>query len=123
MPTKNFSYAPEGVISSITASVTEGSEPALGTAVNVFGVPSTSAIGVIHNSRNGFVTIALLGQIPVKVADGQSISAGAMVASNSSGRIENATATSNVLGYALEGVDLANGDFIQIFVNPKLYIP
>ena len=123
MPTKNFSYDPEGVISSITVSVTEGSEPALGAAVNLFGVPNPSARGVVYNSRNGLVNIATLGQIPVKVLDGQSISAGAAVmASDSSGCIEEATTNSNVLGIALEAISSANNDFIQIFVNPYILI-
>lgn len=122
MPTNNFFYAQEGVISSITVNVAEGSEPALGTAVDLAGAPSASARGVVFNSRNGYITVALLGQIPVKVADGQTISAGAPVASNASGEIINATATSNVLGLALESITSADNAYIEVFVNPKAYI-
>lgn len=123
MPTTNFFYAQEGVISSITVPVTEGSEPALGTAVNISGAPSVSARGVVFNSRNGYITVALLGQIPVKVATGQTIVAGSPVAVNASGEIIVATATTNVLGIALESITSAPaGSFLEVFVNSKPYI-
>lgn len=119
MTANNFFFAPEGVISSITINVAEGSEPPLGTAVDLAGSPSASARGVVFNSRNGYITVALLGQIPVKVANGQTISAGAPVSSNANGEIINATANSNVLGFALEDITASNNSYIKVFVNVR----
>lgn len=122
MPAKSGDYLRQYSLLSTTAEVTVGSEPALYTAVNLSGTPSVNARGIITNSRDGFVTITTLGQVPVRVADGATIVKNSPVAVNSSGFVIAQTAATDSIGVALEGITSASGDFIEIFVNAKPYI-
>jgi len=122
MPAKSGDYLRQYSLLSTTAEVTVGSEPDLYLAVNLAGATSVNARGVVTNSRDGFVTITTLGQVPVKVADGATITKGASVAVNANGEVIAQTAATDSLGVALESVTTASGDFIEVFVNPQPYI-
>lgn len=122
MPAKSGNYLRQYSLLSTTAQVTGGAETALYTAVNLNGAPSVNARGVITNSRDNFVTITTLGQVPVRVADGASITKGAPVSVNSSGFVIPQGAGADSLGIALETVTSASGDFIEVFVNPQPFV-
>lgn len=122
MPAKSGDYLRQYSLLSTTAEVAVGSEPALYTAVNLSGAPSVNARGIITNSREGAVTITTLGQVPVRVADGVSITKGAAVSVNSSGFVIPQAAATDTLGIALDSVTTASGEFIEVFVNPRIYV-
>ena len=122
MPAKSGDYLRQYSILSTTAEVTAGAETALYTAVNLAGAPSVNARGVVTNSREGAVTITTLGQVPVRVADGATIVKGNSVAVNSSGFVIAQTAATDSLGVALESVTNASGDFIEVYVNPRIFV-
>lgn len=123
MPAKSGNYLRQYSLLSTTAEVTVGAEPALYTAVNLAGAPSVNARGIVVNSRDGFLTICTLGTAPVRVANGATIVKGASVAVNSSGFVIAQTAATDSLGIALESVTSANGDFIEVYVNPQPFVP
>ena len=122
MSAKNGDFLRQHTLLTTTASVTVGSEPDLYTAVTLAGAPSINSRGVVVNSRDGFVTICTLGQVPVKVADGATITKGAPVSINANGEIIAQLAARDTLGFALEGVTSASGDYIELFVNPRAYV-
>lgn len=122
MPAKSGDYLRQYSLLSITSEVTVGSEPALYTAVDLAGVPSVNARGIITNSRDGFVTITTLGQVPVRVADGVSITKGAAVSVNAQGQIIPQGAAADTLGIALENISGASSDFIEVYVNPRAFV-
>lgn len=122
MPAKSGDFLRQYSLLSTTAEVTVGSEPDLYLAVNLAGATSVNARGVVTNSRDGFVTITTLGQVPVKVADGATIVKGAPVAVNANGEIIAQTASTDSLGVALDAVTTASGDYIEVYVNPQPYV-
>lgn len=123
MPAKNGDYLRQHSLLSTTVEVAVGSEPELYTAVNLAGAPSVNSRGVVTNSREGFITITTLGQVPVRVADGVNIAKGAPVGVNASGFVVPQAAASDTLGFALDSVTAASGDYIEVYVNPKSYTP
>ena len=122
MPAENAQYLMKYNVLSVTAEVTVGAEPAIGLATDLDGATSVNARGVVLNSRDGFVTISILGQVPVKVADGETIAKGDPVSVNAIGELISNAATLDVLGMALEGVTSASGDYIIVAVNPQPYV-
>lgn len=122
MSAKSGDFLRQYTLLTTTVPVTVGSEPDLYLGVNLAGALSANARGVVINSREGFVTVCLLGQVPVKVKDGATIAAGAPVGIDANGEAIAAVATGDVLGIALGGVTSASGDFIEVAVNPQPYI-
>ena len=122
MSAKNGDFLRQYSLLSTTVAVTVGSEPNLYTAVNLSGAPSVNARGVVLNSREGYINVCTLGQVPVRVANGVSITAGSPVSVNSSGQIIPQAAAADTLGIALESVTTASGDYIEVFVNPRAYV-
>jgi hypothetical protein len=122
MAFKNFYYAPEGVVSSITVVVESGDEVDPGVAVNLAGFVSANARGVIVNSRDKAITLAMLGVVPVRVQDGVTIAVGQAVSANPNGYAIPADLAMDTLGYAIDGVTASSSDYIRIFLNPQPYI-
>ncbi len=124
MSSTNGNYLPQQIVVTTTAPVTLGSEPDNYLGVTLAGVPAVASRGVTVRSSDGAVTIALSGIVPILVATGATIAAGANVMTNSSGLAVAATAAGSVLGQALEGITSAPaGTYISVFVNPQPYVP
>lgn len=101
-----------------TAEVALGSEPENYYAVDASGAYSDEALGVVEVTRDGFVSICVLGQMPCKVENGATFVAGDALTTNEAGEVKKATAGDNVLGIALEPVTNALDLFAEIFVKP-----
>jgi hypothetical protein len=123
MTYKNFYYAPEGVVSSITIEKESGAEVEVGLAVDLYGHVGTNAKGVVINSRDKAQTVAMLGVVPVKVLDGVNIAVGQAVSSNTNGLAIPSAPAADIIGYALDAVTGADGDYIRVFLNPQPFIP
>lgn len=122
MPATDGNYLRQYSLLSKTVEVTAGSEPALYLAVDLLGALSASARGVVINSREGLITVCMLGQVPVKVKDGETITLGSPVSVDANGEVIAQTAATDTLGIALEEVTAASGQYIELFVNPKAYV-
>ena len=122
MPAKNSHSLTQYPVLSVTVQTAPGQEPEPYTAVNLQGVPSVNARGVVNTTREGAINVVVLGQIPVKVANGTTLTKGQAVSSNSSGQIIAATNTTDILGYSLDAVTAADGQYIEIIVNPVPHV-
>lgn len=122
MSATNGDFLRQYSVLSTTVEVTVGSEPDLYLAVDLSGAPAADARGVVSNSREGLITVVLLGQVPVKVANGETIAIGDPVAANADGELIAQTAATDSLGIALDAVTTASGEYIEVFVNPRPYV-
>lgn len=122
MSAKSPEYLRSYTVQTVTAAVTAGSEPANGLCVDLAGAASANARGVVVNSRDGFVTICIAGTAPAKVKDGETIAVGGAVSSDANGELIATTTAVDVLGFALQAVDTASGDYIEIAIAPQPYV-
>lgn len=119
MPAKSGQYLRQYSLLSTTASVAVGTEVDSYLGVNLAGAVAANALGVSNVTREGAVNIVLLGQMPIKVKDGVTIAKGGPVTTDAAGLLIPATNATQILGYALDAVTSASGDYIEIVVNPS----
>lgn len=105
------------VLYSESVAVPVGSEPAQFIGVNASGVPAANAYGITNVSRDGSVSVVLLGVMPAKVKNGATFAKGAAVTTDANGELIPATTATSVLGIALEAITVASNEYIEVFVN------
>lgn len=110
---------PQYAVLSVSAKVEDPNSIPQFSAINLKGEFSEKAVGVANVFGEKIVAICILGTIPCRVENGQTIKAGDPLSPNSNGQIKlaNKELGETIIGYAIDEVENANGDYITIFVN------